>query len=90
MDDFTFVVFLITIGLICLVGFVFLPSMEVKDVQYEYAYVLIGEEWQDLELVKNKTIDSKRYELHLTDNTVLVVLKVNCIFHNGSLPEVTE
>lgn len=57
-----------------------------KENQYEHAYVLVGEDWQNFEL-KDWTNQSRtHYKLYIKDGTVLVVLKANTILYNGELP----
>lgn len=84
-------IFVISFVLSCLVFFTAFGIGKLwdrieKENQFEYAYVLVGEEWQNFEL-KNWTNQSRtHYKLYIKDGTVMVVLKANTILYNGELP----
>lgn len=77
---------LATISTACLSG----CNQQILDFNFEFrhAYVKIGEEWQDIEIMKwTDYEDGEQIQLTLKDGTVMVVHAANCILYNGTLPK---
>ena len=53
---------------------------------FDKAYVKVGEEWIHVDVEKWTDYEGEQIQLTLTDGTVMVVSRVNCILYNGTLP----
>lgn len=58
------------------------------NLKFDRAYVKIGNEWKDIEVVKwTDYEDGDQIQLTLKDGTVLIVHAENLILYKGSLPK---
>lgn len=55
--------------------------------KFEYAYIKVGDEWQNHKIDSWKDYDGEQLQLHLENGDVILISSVNCILHNGKLIE---
>lgn len=81
------IILILVVMLVCLAIFSGC-NMQIIDLNYKFtnAYVKIGEEWVDLEIVSWKDYEGEQMQLKLADGTVFIVHSANCILYNGELP----
>lgn len=83
---------ILTLIIICLM--IFMPlvisgcNYQMLDFNYTFtkAYVKIGDEWKDLEIIRWCDYEGEQLQLTLKDGTVMVVSSINCILYSGNLP----
>lgn len=55
--------------------------------KFDYAYIKVGEEWQNFKLKSWLDYEGEQIQLTLEDGETIIVSSINCILHNGKFLE---